>query len=178
MGRAVGGHWALSCVAVLGCGVLPGCRPNGGDGCGGGAIGLPAEPCELACASWTNQVRPEAIGTERFALAPDWSASPPQARISVGQRFRVTVGRLNLQPANCTTSREGPVTFRSSDETVLRSPLAEVYEGVGPGVARVIVDVREPSGRMQAVELTVCGDPTANQITCPVRVPLPVAVVP
>ena len=161
--------------AVLTLGVLPSCTP--GDSCGGGAIGLPATPCEVTCSSWTNQVRPETIGTDRFALAPDWSVSPPQARIGVGQRFRIAVGRLDLRPANCTTwATAGPEIFRSTDESVLRSPIDKVYEGVRPGVAQVVVDVRDPSGRLQPVALTVCSEPTANQITCPTRVPLLIVV--
>jgi hypothetical protein len=141
-------------------------------------MGLPATPCEVECQYWTNQVRPEMLGTERFALAPDRSTSPPQARIKVGERFRVTVGRLDLRPADCTTATDGPLSYRSSDNTVLRSALGNVYEGVAPGTARVIVDVRVPSGRTEPVELTVCSEPSADPVHCPTRVPLLIAVVP
>jgi hypothetical protein len=153
---------------------------GGGQECGYGAPGLPTTPCEIDCRSWTNQVRPYLLGSDFLALAPDWSVSPPRADIKVGQRFRVTVGRVELSPAACNHGFESPqMSYRSSQPTVVAVVGSGLFEGVGPGTASVIVDnLRVPSGRTENLELTVCSQASAPEITCPSRVPLVIRVVP
>jgi len=167
-------------VLAVGLGALSGCGPEsvggGGDECGEGVLGLGTTPCKVPCASWTNQVRPEELGTARFALDPDWSASPPVAEVAVDQIFRVTIGRINTQPSGCNTF-DGGISYRSSDPMVLSTGPPGAYVGAGPGTARVIVDLGAPAGRTEAVELTVCSEPDLSEIHCPTRVPLVIRVV-
>jgi hypothetical protein len=127
-----------------------------------------------------NQVRPQWLGSDRFALAPDWSMSPPMATIEVGQRFRVTVGIVDSRPAGCTYGFQSPqMSYRSTDAAVVAAVGPALFEGVAPGTARVVVDnLTTPSGRTETVELTVCSQASAPEITCPSRVPLVIRVVP
>ena len=168
-------------LTVLVLAVLPACGGGGSGGdCGFGAAGLPPIPCEVTCTSWTNQVRPYVLGSEFLALAPDWSTSPPRADIKVGQRFRVTVGRLDLRPTDCNRGFDSPqLSYRSTDPAVLLVVDAALFVGVAPGTARVIVDnLKIPSGGTESVELSVCGQANAPEITCPSRLPLVIRVTP
>ena len=96
--------------------------PSACGGAGGGrecGYGAPGPACEIDCRSWTHQVRPYLLGSEVLALAPDWSVSPPSADIRVGQRFRVTVDIVDLNPPNCNHGYDSPqMTYRSSQPTV------------------------------------------------------------
>jgi hypothetical protein len=160
--------------------VLPACGGGGyGGGCGGGAPGLPAGTCPVTCASWTNQVRPYLLGSDFLALAPDWSMSPPRADIKVGQRFRVTTAAVDTRPADCNQGLDSPLSYRSTDPAVVAVVGPALFEGATPGTARVIVDnFRTPSGATESVELTVCSQANAPEITCPSRVSLVIRVTP
>lgn len=161
--------------------VLPACGGGGGGGnCGHGAPGLPAGECEVDCTCWANQVRPYLLGSDFLGLAPDWSMSPPRADIKVGQRFRVTVGRVDLSPADCNSGFDSPqMSYRSTDPAVVLVVGPALLEGVAPGTARVMVDnLKTPSGRAESVELSVCSQADAPEITCPIRIPLSIRVVP
>jgi hypothetical protein len=166
---------ALALAVVSACG-------GGGDGqnCGHGAPGLPVSECEVVCSHWTNQVRPYLLGSDFLGLAPDWSLSPPRADVKVAQRFRVTVGRVDLRPADCNHGFDSPqMSYRSTDPTVVAVVGAGLLEGVAPGTASVMVDnMRVPSGGTESVVLTVCSEANAPEVTCPGRVPLVIRVVP
>jgi hypothetical protein len=168
-------------MTALALAVLSGCGGGGGGGdCGGGAWGLPPVPCEVTCTSWTNQVRPSSLGSGLFGLAPDWSMSPPRADIKVGQRFNVTVGRLDTRPADCNRGFDSPqMSGRSTDPAVVAVVGVGLFEGVAPGTARVMLDnLKIPSGGAESVELTVCSQANAPEVTCPSRVGLVIRVVP
>jgi hypothetical protein len=161
--------------------VLSACGGGGiGGGCGGGAPGLPAAPCPVTCTSWTNQVRPYLLGPDFLALAPDWSKSPPMADVKVAQRFRVTVGTVDLHPTDCNQGLDSPqLSYRSTDPAVVAVVGPALFEGVAPGTAHVMVDnLKKPSGSSESAELTVCSEANAPEITCPTRVPLVIRVIP
>ena len=89
---------------------LAGCGGSGSDECvpSDGFFGLGETFCPVACVSWVNLVRPGEVGTGRFALDPDYSASPPRADISVGQGFHARVLGRNLEPSGCNSFLDGP----------------------------------------------------------------------
>jgi len=166
--------WPIGvCVALL-----AGCGSGGDDGCvpSDGFFGLGETFCPLACVSWTNLVRPGELGTGRFALDPDYTASPPRADIDVGQEFHVRVLGRDLEPSGCNSFLDGLFTYHSTDDAVLAYD-GTVFEGIAPGAARVIVDMPTPSGGTETVQLTVCSEPGADPYHCPTRVPLDIRVV-
>lgn len=169
------GLTALALAVLSACG-----GGGGGSNCGHGAPGLPVSECEVACSYWANQVRPYVLGTDFLGLAPDWSLSPPRADVKVGQRFRVTVGRVDLRPADCNSGFDSPqMSYRSTEPAVVAVVGAALFEAVAPGTAGVMVDnLRAPSGGAETVPLTVCTQANAPEITCPTRVPLVIRVVP
>jgi hypothetical protein len=168
-------------LTVLALAALPACGGGGiAGGCGGGAPGLPAGSCPVSCTSWTNQVRPYSLGSDSLALAPNWSMSPAMADIRLGQRFRVSVGTVDLRPADCNQGLDSPqLSYRSTNPPVVAVVGPALFEGVASGIAHVMVDnLKVPSGGTESVELTVCSQANAPEITCPTRVPLVIRVVP
>jgi hypothetical protein len=142
--------------------------------------------CPVPCATWTNRVVPQLPWHtgERFRLKPDYSSSPPRAEITVGELFHANVSPHDMQPSGCNKGFDGPYTYRSTDPNVFVAQygvdvytIGAVYEGVGPGTARVIVDMPTPSGGFETVEMTICSVPDADPSICP-RVPLDIQVVP
>jgi hypothetical protein len=106
--------------------------------------------------------------------------SPPRADIKVGQRFNVVVGRLDTRPAECNRGFDSPqASGRSTDPAVVAAVSSVTFEGVAPGTARVLLDnLKTPSGGTESVELTVCSQANAPEVTCPTRVGLVIRVVP